>query len=446
DLILAVGEIEECVEAVRRNRRHVHRRVRLSHCLHHGPLRGAAGDPLGHDSGQRGLRDVRSGREHELCGLGALVAEQITQLGQDHDAIDLAGPPSALQLDAQLRATTAHTQIAGAWRNDHGVLGAPLAQALVEANDDRAAQVRHDAERLRYGLDHLRRPLIALAARWCAVLRAAQQRDRRDERGAQGHVSAFSLSASRSSCSRSEEAFSRSRATTSAGARATNVSLASLPSVARSCPSRRSTSAESRARSRSMSMMSASGMNSSVPPRSTAWAPPAPEPLPRSIDSTRAIRRSARSSATSASSSGASTLPSRTCSGVDGGTLYSVRSARTVPISSISACIRASASASSLDSSTFGHAATISDSARDSPPADGSFRHSASVTKGMIGCSSRSTVSSATTSVACAAARLASGASACMRGLISSRYQSASSFQKNARAASAASSKRNCSS
>src|SRR5690606_7309531 len=127
-----------------------------------------------------------------------------------------------------------HTYLARARRNDHRLLGTTLTQPLVEPDDDGAAQIGHDTERCRLGRNHLRRKLVALAAGRGAVLGAAGQRERRDDGATDSHVSAFSLSPRRSSCSRNDAAFSRSRATTSAGARATNASLTSLLSVPRS--------------------------------------------------------------------------------------------------------------------------------------------------------------------------------------------------------------------
>ena len=121
---------------------------------------------------------------------------------------------------------------------------------------------------------------------------------------------------------------------------------------------------------------------------------------------------------------------------------YSALSPRTAPINSNNTSNACSVVPSIRSGRSSGHCAITSDGGRVRPSGTGRRCHSSSLMKGVSGCSSRNTPSSTSTSVACAATRLASLASPRRRGFTSSRYQSATSPQKKARAVAAASWKR----
>jgi hypothetical protein len=135
--------------------------------------------------------------------------------------------------------------------------------------------------------------------------------------------------------------------------------------VPRSWPRSAPAPASRRCRSCSTSMIPASGRNRSAPPRSTACAPSSPLPA-RPCRPPRPGRAAQRALLAPARVERRAHVGEPDPHHGSGGTLYSERSVRTAPISSISAFIAASASSSR--SARGRPAPTTSDSSR-SPPA-----------------------------------------------------------------------------
>src|SRR5205814_9746636 len=142
--------------------------------------------------------------------------------------------------------------------------GAPrcLVDHFVELDDGVAPKIRHHRPGLRNGAEDGSRGCAGRAARRRTLARTAERQ------GAQEQPSDLSLSASTCRWSRHARSFSRSLATTSAGARATNCWLVSLAASPASCRSIRGSPPDTRRHSL---------RTSTAPPSATNTSPPSPQ-------------------------------------------------------------------------------------------------------------------------------------------------------------------------
>src|SRR5687768_5536252 len=124
----------ERVETAGIRERHVGNSVRTAHGRDHGCVGAAATQPVFDNTGDRSARHGRSGRENELDGFLARVAEEVTQPWLDDDAIHAIRSPAAVDVDADFRTAAVYTQCAIERRDDDERLRkAALAESLVEA-------------------------------------------------------------------------------------------------------------------------------------------------------------------------------------------------------------------------------------------------------------------------------------------------------------------------
>src|SRR3989449_4795150 len=264
--------------------------------------------------------------------------------------------------------------------------GAPwrLVDHFVELDDGLAPKIGHHRPGLRNGAQDRRRRGAGRAARRRTLARTAERQ------GAQEQPSDLSLSASTCRWSRHARSFSRSLATTSAGARATNCWLVSLAVSPASCCSSRVSSPESRRHSCCTSIAPSSATYTSLPSPNTAYAPTRFDPPSNDSSSSCARRRIVSLSASNTfwlSRPRAVMLARRR---VFGGTLYSARMLRICSTTCLTRRNCKSSSESTSSGLNDGHAAAASSSSAVRP---GSFCHSSSVMNGTTGCSRRSAVS-----------------------------------------------------